>query len=167
MRKSKGRCLKGKRCYKTVYVYPFVKFNFICAIKNGKIIGYRLYKEKGGINAIIFNNFYNDFIKNKYKNYLIILDNANFHKSEIVKNNILSSENKIIYTIAYNPNLNPIENLFSQIKNYIKNKSPDNYEQLKRDIDYIITNKIKKEHLKNYFKYLFTQANDFINKYSI
>ena len=28
-------------------------------------------------------------------------------------------------------------------------------------------NKIKKEHLKNYFKYLFTQANDFINKYSI
>jgi transposase len=167
MRKSKGRCLKGKRCYKTVYVYPFVKFNFICAIKNGKIIGYKLYKEKGGINAIIFNNFYNDFIKNKYKNYLIILDNANFHKSEIVKNNILSSENKIIYTIAYNPNLNPIENLFSQIKNYIKNKSPDNYEQLKRDIDYIITNKIKKEHLKNYFKYLFTQANDFINKYSI
>ena len=63
--------------------------------------------------------------------------------------------------------MNPIENLFSQIKNYIKNKSPDNYEQLKRDIDYIIANKIKKEHLKNYFKYLFTQANDFINKYSI
>jgi transposase len=101
MRKSKGRCLKGKRCYKTVYVYPFIKFNFICAIKNGEIIGYRLYKEKGGVDAIIFNNFYNDFIKNKYENHLIILDNANFHKSEIVKNNILSSNNKIIYTIPY------------------------------------------------------------------
>jgi len=29
---------------------------------------------------------------------------------------------------------------------------------------YIFSNKIKKEHLKNYFKYLFTQANDFIEK---
>ena len=27
-----------------------------------------------------------------------------------------------------------------------------------------IKNKIKEEHLKNYFKYLFIQANDYINK---
>ena len=31
--------------------------------------------------------------------------------------------------------------------------------------DYIIKNKVKKEHLENYFKYLFTQADDLINKY--
>jgi hypothetical protein len=36
---------------------------------------------------------------------------------------------------------------------------------LKSDLDYIIKNKVSKEHLENYFKYLFTQANDFINKY--
>jgi len=32
-------------------------------------------------------------------------------------------------------------------------------------LDYIIKNKVLKEHLENYFKYLFIQANDFINKY--
>ena len=78
---------------------------------------------------------------------------------------IINSDNKIIYSLPYNPNINPIENLFSQLKNQIKNKSPDNYEQLKTDLDYIIKNKVSKEHLENYFNYLFIQANDFINKY--
>ena len=93
--------------------------------------------------------------------HLIILDNVRFHKSQFVKDNITNSDNKIIYLLAYNPR----ENLFSQLKSHIKNRSPDNYEQLKNDLDYIIKNKVKKEHLENYFKYLFTQADDFINKY--
>lgn len=33
-------------------------------------------------------------------------------------------------------------------------------------MDYIINFKIKKEHLENYFKYLFIQLNNFINKYN-
>jgi hypothetical protein len=51
------------------------------------------------------------------------------------------------------------------LKSHIKNKSPDNYEQLKDDLDNIIKNKVSKEHLENYFNYLFIQANDSINKY--
>jgi transposase len=56
-----------------------------------------------------------------------------------------------------NPQCNPIENFFSQLKNHVKNKSPDNYEELKKTIDYIF---------KNYFNYLYIQADDFINKNS-
>jgi len=53
MMKNNGRCEKGKRCYKTIHTYPFVKFNFICAIKYGKVIEYKLYeKDKGGIDNI-------------------------------------------------------------------------------------------------------------------
>ena len=33
--------------------------------------------------------------------------------------------------------------LFSEFKNHIKNKSPDNYDELKKTIDYIFKNKIK------------------------
>ena len=162
MHKSFGRCTKGKRCYKTIHKYPFVKFNFVCAVKYGKIIGYKLYqKNTGGIDVIKFNEFYNEFIKGKYNNNLIIMDNAKFHKSKIVKENIEISTNKIIYILPYNAKLNPIENLFSQIKNYVKNISPATYEDLKITIDKIIKNKIKKEHLKNYFKYLFIQAKEY------
>ena len=165
MTRNLGRSDKGKRCYKTVHKYPFVKFNFICAIKYGKVIGYKLYQKDGhGIDNIKFNNFYNEYIKNKYKNQLLILDNARFHKSKDVINNITDSQNEIIYTIPYNPSCNPIENFFSQLKNYVKNKSPDNFDELKQIIDKVIKNKIKKEHLKNYFNYLFIQASNYINK---
>jgi transposase len=164
MTKNNGRSEKGKKCYKTIHKYPFVKFNFICAIMYGKIIGYKLYQEKGGIDSIKFSKFYDDFIKNKYEDNLIILDNARFHKSKDVVDNITKSKNKIIYSLVYNPQCNPIENLFSQLKNHVKNKSPDNYEELKKTIDNIIKYKISKNHLKNYFNYLFTQANDYINK---
>ena len=116
------------------------------------------------ISNIKFNKFYDDFIKNKYEDNLLILDNARFHKSKDVINNITKSKNKIIYSLPYNPNLNPIENLFSQLKSHVKNKSPDNFEELKKTIDNIIKYKITKDHLKNYFNYLFTQANDYINK---
>lgn len=85
---------------------------------------------------------------------MIILDNANFHKSK----------NKIIYSLIYNPQCNPIGNFFSQLKNHVKNKSSDNYEELKKTIDNIIKVKISKTHLENYFNYLFLQATDFINK---
>ena len=47
----------------------------------------------------------------------------------------------------------------------------DDYIDVDDDDDFIILNhnftnkeKITKEHLENYYKYLFTQANDFINK---
>lgn len=167
MTKHLGRCDKGKKCYKTVHKYPFVKFNFVCAIKYGKIIGYKLYeKDKGGINNIKFSQFYNDFIKNKYEDNLIILDNARFHKSKDVIDNIVKSKNKIIYSLPYNPQCNPIENLFSQLKSHVKNKSSDNFEELKSTIDNIIKYKITKDHLKNYFNYLFIQANDYMNKKS-
>ena len=73
-------------------------------------------KNTGGIDNNKFSEFYNKFIKNKYKNHLIILDNAKFHKSKDVIDNITKSKNKIIYSLPYNPNLNPIENSFCQIE---------------------------------------------------
>jgi transposase len=106
---------------------------------------------------------YYEFIKDVYNNNLVILDNDVFHKSKIVVENI-NANNKIIYSIPYNPSCNPIENFFSQLKNYVKNKSPDNFDELKNTIDKVIKKKIEKEPLKNYFNYLFIQATDYINK---
>ena len=81
---------------------------------------YTLYEKKtGGIDSNKFNEFYNKFIKNKYRDNIIILDNARFHKSKEVIENINNSGNKILYLIPYNPALNPIENLFSQLKSHI------------------------------------------------
>ena len=134
-------------------------------MKYGKIISYELYENlKGGVGSNEFNEFINKNIKNKYKNHYVLLDNASFHRSKIVKENITNSKNKYPYSLPYNPQSNPIENLFSQIKNYVRQETPQTYTKLNEVITNTIKNNVKTEHTKNYFKSLFMQTNNFINK---
>lgn len=84
--------------------YPFVKFNFICAIKYGKHNGYKLYKkDKCWIDVIKLNEFYNEYIKRKYQNNLIVMQNFINQKKTVV--NITSSKNKILNIIPYNTSM--------------------------------------------------------------
>jgi hypothetical protein len=46
-------------------------------------------------------------------------------------------------------------NLLSQLKHYIKKKSPNTYEEIDKVIKDILANKITQEHLKNYLKHSF------------
>ena len=69
---------------------------------------------------------------------------------------ILKTKNKYIYALPYQPNTNPVEGLFSQIKNYVRQDNPQTLEELKKSIKYTIKNKVKKEHLKLFQDLLFT-----------
>jgi len=90
-------------------------------------------------------------IFNKYKNHLIILDNAGSHNNEYVKQAIINSRNKYIFTIPYTPKTNCIENWFNQIKHYLKlNKKVLKYDELIVEIKNAIK-QVKKENYKNYF----------------
>ena len=71
-----SKCELGKRCViKTDDNYFFRKFTLLCAISNSKCVGSTLYKE-GGMTKERFVEFLEENIFNKYKNHLIILDNA-------------------------------------------------------------------------------------------
>ena len=93
------------------------------------------------------------FIKNNYKNYLIIMDNAVIHKSTLIKDKIENDSNKLLYSVAYHPETNSIEEFFSQLKHYIKKQSPNTYEDIDNVIKDILQNKIQKKHLTNYLKH--------------
>jgi transposase len=58
-------------------------------------------------------------------------------------------------TVSYHPETNPIEEFFSQLKHYIRKRSPHDYKEIRKEIKDIIKNKIKKQHLENYFKHSF------------
>ena len=91
------------------------------------------------------------YIFNKYKNHIIILDNARSHNNDYVKKAIINSGNKYLFTIPYTPKTNAIENWFSQLKHYLKlNKKILRYDQLKQQIKLAIKN-ITKENYQNYF----------------
>lgn len=83
MKNSYGRSRSGTRVIKKTNKYPFKRYNMLCAICADKVVGWKLYKDIiGGLKIQNILDFYDEFIKNNYKNYLIIMDNAVIHKSK-------------------------------------------------------------------------------------
>lgn len=160
--KERGYSKKGTRAILKTDIYPYKKFNLLLGITYGKIVGFELYKEPIRKEQLI--NYIDKYIFNKYEKKVIILDNAKFHHNKDVKEKIKESKNNLLYSIRYNPQCNPIENYFNQLKHYIKLKSPITYEEIVNSIKEINKHNVKKEHLENYFKYLFIQGKEFVKK---
>jgi transposase len=151
---SYGRSRSGTRVIKKTNKYPYKRYNMLCAISADKVVGWKLYPErKGGVKTNDILDFLDEFVTDKYKNHLIIMDNAVIHKSKLIKEKIEESKNYLLHSVPYHPETNSIEEFFSQLKHYIKKKSPNTYEDIYNVITKIIEKKITKEHLINYLKH--------------
>lgn len=64
--------------------------------------------------------FITKFIKNKFKNHLVIMDNGGAHKSNLVKEIVKNSNNTLLYSVPYRPKTNAIESWFNQFKHYFQ-----------------------------------------------
>jgi transposase len=135
--RSKGYSIIGKRCIiKTQSQEVFKKYTGVFAISVNGILGYELY-EKNGIDSLRLANFLNKFILNKFKNKLIILDNASSHKNSTIKD-LISINNNILYTVPYQHYTNAIENFFSVLKSKLHKCNGLSYLDLQDDIKNII-----------------------------
>ena len=149
-----GRSKSGTRVLKKTNKYPYKRFNLLCAISADKVVAWKLYPQRiGGLKTVDILEFYNDNISKKYKNHLIIMDNAVIHKSKLIREKIEEDHNHLLYTVPYHPETNAIEEFFSQLKHYIKKESPNTYEDIVEVITNIINNKITTVHLTNYLKH--------------
>ena len=156
MTHSYGRSKSGIRVIKRTNKYPYQRYNLLCAILYNKVIGRTLYEYvKGGLTKQDILDFYNHYINDKYKNHLIIMDNARIHVSKIIRETIEKSGNSLLYTVPYHPETNAIEEFFSQLKHYIKRQSPQSFNEIYKTINIIISTKIKSKHLENYIKHAF------------
>lgn len=150
-----SRCSLGRRCtQKTDDSYIFRKFTLLVAISNSKTVGHKLY-DKGGMTKERLVEFMKEHIFGKYKNHLIILDNAGSHRNEYVKKAIIESGNKYLFSIPYTPKTNVIEMYFNQIKHELKlNKNVLKFNELKDEVKKAIK-KVTKDNYKNYFLYAY------------
>ena len=151
-----SRCNLGKRCIiKTSNQFVFRKFTLLVAINNSKYVGKEMY-EKGGMTKERLLEFLQKYIFPKYKDHLIILDNAGSHNNELIKNAITKSGNTYLFAVPYTPRSNlPIEAYFNQIKNTLKkDRNVENYQQLENNVDRAIE-KVNPENYKNYFEYAY------------
>jgi transposase len=144
----------GKRCViKTQSQEVFKKYTGIFAVSTKGVLGWELY-EKSGINADRLYEFLETHITNKYKNKLIILDNASSHRNERIKE-LVNKHNKILYTVPYQHFTNSIENYFSMLKSRLYKVSEEGegltHEKLNTNITSVIRG-IPKEKYENIFK---------------
>ena len=151
-----SRCELGRRCViKTSNQFVFRKFTLLVAISNSKCVGKELY-EKCGMTKERLLEFLEKYVFSKYKNHLIILDNAGSHNNELIKNAISKSGNHYLFAVPYTPRSNlPIEGYFNQIKNILKkDRNVSNFQELEKNVEKAIY-KVKPENYKNYFEYAY------------
>ena len=85
------------------------------------------------------------------------MDNVRFHKTNLIVEQIEASGHKILFLPPYSPFLNPIEELFHQVKSIVSHKVPSNQEQLMKCImdspDEIYAHKLLNysNHVESYF----------------
>jgi transposase len=75
------------------------------------------------MNSILFAEFLRESLVG-YSGYYLILDNVSFHKSKIVVTVLQEAGVKPIFIDPYTPEQNPIEEVFSSVKAYVKRMSP-------------------------------------------
>ena len=83
-----------------------------------KVLLGMMYIKKGGIDSNRMVDFINKFINGKYKNKLIILDNAS-HRNQLVKN-VIKKDDNLLYAVPYHTNA--IEGYFNVLKSRLQKK---------------------------------------------
>ena len=117
-----------------------IKKSVICAINTSKIVKYETYNQ--AINSKTYLKFITDLInENKITDKYILMDNVSFHKTKTIKETIEKSNNKLLFIPPYSPEFNPIEELFSCLKTYIRSYLTPLHKN--RNIDLIIDRYIK------------------------
>jgi transposase len=118
--KKYGYSPKGKVIINTKHSRYREKYTLLLAISKDKIINYKIYKNS------ITSVDYSKFIKSLGNKKSIFQDNARIHHSLELKEYCKINRTKLIYNPPYTPEFNPIENVFSVIKNKFRNMNHDN-----------------------------------------
>lgn len=132
---KRNRCYSevGKRCTITTSSQEvFKRYTAIMAISSEGVVGWKLY-EKGGMDSDRLIDFLDEYVTSKYRNKLIILDNASCHRNERVKE-VVNRDNHLLYSVPYQHFTNAIENYFSVFKSKLQKLDGLTYEEIKANI---------------------------------
>ena len=153
MRINYGRARVGERPVKTT---RFIKTRNITVIAVTTPYSLFLYKiQNTSINKKnllkYLKNLLKKIQKEKIENPLLILDNCRVHKAKKIFNFFKKNPGlRFKFLPAYSPFLNPIENFFSEWKNFVKRQESETEEELFQNIE-DIKKVIEPEEFLNYF----------------
>lgn len=153
---NKGLSEKGRKINIPVKQKLDKNITLLLAVTTKEILNFQIKKEN--INSIKFFDFIKETIsKLNEPNYIFLFDNICFHHNKEMLQFINSSGHSYIFSPPYSPNNNPVENVFSIIKNkYNKLKyNLDNKDKVEKKILDIL-NEIKRSSIN--FSNIFTRS---------
>ena len=147
IRSEYGWSVKGKRLKINNFIKKRTRYTLISAISNKKVLCNMIIK--GAADAHNFKNFIKQ-VHVKVQDGNLLMDNARIHHSKIVKTYIDNTCLKTLYNVAYTPELNPIEQMFSKLK-YMVKKKRNNSTKLIENISVALT-KITEKDIQWFYK---------------
>jgi len=106
----------------------------------------------GPINGICFRAYVEQALVPTLKpGDIVIMDNLGSHKSKAVRDAIRAAGARLWFLPKYSPDLNPIEQAFSQIKHWMRRAQKRSIEDVWRHIG-VLVDTIKPQQCANYFE---------------
>lgn len=131
MPRTHGYSENGQRCYGTQDWGAKGRINAIGALMDKRLLTVSLFDQN--VNTEVFNSWMDkDLIPNLPKGSVVVMDNASFHKSAKMKEQIKLAGHILEYLPPYSPDLNPIEHKWAQAKS-IRRKHLCDIDTLFRD----------------------------------
>lgn len=85
----------------------------------------------GPVDSLSFAGFCEHFLApTLHPGDLVVLDNLSSHKSTAATQFVESVGAKLVFLPPYSPDLNPIENIFSKLKQIVRGLRPHSWEQI-------------------------------------
>ena len=131
MDRTHGRCASGKRVDGPVPHGHWKITTLTAAVRLGGVIPGACLAFDGATNTALFEDYITRcLVPNLREGDIVILDNLPSHKSAEVGRLIATAGAEVRYLPAYSPDLNPIEHLFSKLKEALRSAAARTWESL-------------------------------------
>jgi transposase len=122
MTPTHGRCAKGRRLVAKVPYGHWKTLTFVAGLRCDGIVAPCVFDRP--INAVSFLAWVIEFLVPTLRpGDVVIMDNLSSHKAVAVRRAIRSAGAKLIFLPPYSPDLNPIEQAFSQLKTLLRKEN--------------------------------------------
>ena len=119
MNREYGRAPRGKPLYGEVRGRKFERTNIIAGKCGDKIVAPGHYK--CSTDHRVFEAWFSGaLLKEAKPDSVIVLDNATFHRKKTLKKLAELAGCSVLFLPPYSPDLNPIENVWANLKNFLK-----------------------------------------------
>ena len=118
--RTHARSLRGKIVHGIIPGKRFARINIVAGLRDGEILGDFLYT--GSMNSQRFEDWFcGHLLPNTQKGDVIVMDNASYHNKERLRKYAWIYKVTIIFLPPYSPDYSPIENVWANLKRFLRN----------------------------------------------